>query len=188
MTQRVAILGSNSIHPFLGHMFGQTSNDTGLLSFAARFSLNQAPQSCFQNVRRVEAEFRTKMAEIISEPGDINDRIRALWRFWMAPDAAAFHNDLGAEFSVIFYVESDQQEAISATGMSGIWGMLDGTWFPVVQGRHPMLLQRGIPKSFPGVFQLTRTSPIFVACAAPETLKDVTDKNIRRLLGSSYGG
>lgn len=187
MTQRVAILGSQSTHPFLGHMFGQVSNDTGLLSFAARFNLEQAPESCFENVRRVEADFRSKMTEIIAGSGDINDRIRALWRFWMAPDTAVFQNDLGADFSVIFYVESGRKEAISATGMSGIWGLLDGVWFPVVQGRHPMLLQSGVPESFPGVFQLTRTSPIFVACAAPETLTDASDKNIRRLLGSSYG-
>jgi hypothetical protein len=187
MTQRVAILGSGTSLPFLGHLSGQVSNEQGTLSFAARVNLQSDPTTCFQCVRRIEADLRMRLSEIIETEPDIHNWIRALWMFWMVRERAEFGPELGADLSVVFYIQCHEQEAISASGVTSIWGLVSQSWYPVVKGEHPMLGLRGVPESYPGVFQLARTSSLFVASPAPDILNELNDAQVRARLGRSYG-
>ena len=188
MVQRIALLGSKVETPFLGHLDAQVEDGDNIISVAARFAHQSLPVTTFQLVRKVEAELRIRISKIMSEVPNLADWIRNVWAFWMTQPKSNFGPESGADLSVVIYIRCDGQEAISASGVTGVWGQIENHWVPVVKPGHPMLGQSGVPNSFPGVFQLSRSSPIFVAAPYPDQVRSIELKHIEKRLGGQYDG
>ena len=188
MVQRIAIVGSMAKYPFLGHLTAQVEHGGDVISVAARFAHQSLPMTTFQLVRKVEAELRIRITKIASETPNLPDWIRNVWAFWMAQPKSNFGPESGSGLSVVIYIRCDGQEAISASGVTGIWGLVENHWAPVVKPGHPMLRQSGVPDAFPGVFQLSRSSPFFVAAPHPDLMTSIELKHIDNRLGGQYDG
>ena len=183
MTRCIALLGSETTYPFLGHLEAQVEQDGNLISVAARFAHRSTPKMTFQHVRKVEADLRIRLVQIAAEPPNLSDWIRSVWDFWMQLSKSDYGPDAGSDLSVVIYIRCDGHEAISASGVTGVWGLIDGHWSPVVQLGHPMLGKTGVPHEFPGVFQLNRSSPLFVAAPHPDQVVSLEHDHIEKRLG-----
>ena len=187
MRQRITLLGSETTYPFLGHLEAQVVRGADVISVAARFSHHSNPKACFQQVRLVEEALQSKISQIVKEPPSVPDWIRGVWSFWMQQSKANYGAEAGADLSVAIYVRCAQQEAISASGVTGVWGLIEQHWIPVVKEKHPMLGQAGVPTVFPGVFLLTRSSPFFIAAPHPDHSVQLEQAAVQKRVGGRYG-
>ena len=183
----MSLLGSETTYPFLGHLEAEVVASDNVISVAARFGHQSPPKACFQSVRMVELELRKRLNTIIQTEANLADWIRALWSFWMQQSKTNYGADAGADLSVAMYVRCSEQAAISAAGVTGVWGQIDQVWMPVVKSGHPMLGKTGVPTVFPGVFQLSRLSPFFVAAPYPDRVNTLDHAHIEKRIGESYG-
>lgn len=204
------LIGNDTDTPFLG-LFGVNHSGHNFdVSIIGRFGFRAEPSLIFPYLRQFEFRLKALLSQCITADSEVQEWIRSIWTFVMETPISSFGPSEGKDLSFVVYAKGADFEGISASGITGIWGAMDGQsappkklwetenktfylegkmvgeWSPLVKPNHPMLSSTGIPQKWPGVFQLYRSSQVFIACPSPHRVSSLNERTLSIRMSGIY--
>lgn len=162
---RALLLGSPSRLPFNGHLRRVLDSDGARVSVAARVAAASPPEEAWAAVSALWSALDGAIGR------DRGTLCRDAWERLLRVDRARLGPAAGADLTLLMVAEDAEGELISGCGLGLVLAVEAGATRELVDPRHPLLGEPGLPSAVPRALGPDRRGEIYVGMPAGLSVK-----------------